>query len=285
MDVEELGPFLRRRREAVSPADVGLPPGGRRRTPGLRRAEVATLAGISVDYLVRLEQGRDRRPSADVLAALANVLQLDEDDRHYLRLFAALSTGRALCPNTPVPAAVVRPNVERVLDRLEPDPALVLNRLADVLAWNRAFERVGRPMGVLDGERPNVARFTFTDPRARSVFPDWDAVADDQVANLRDETWRDDPYAGDLLDQLAATGEAFSARWQADAVGRRSTGLQRWVHPDVGELRLTFETMRLADEGQRLVVLLPADDASAGALDHLAGRVPGGLRAVTRPAS
>ena len=284
MDIGDLGPFLRSRREAVSPADVGLPIGQRRRTPGLRRAELATLAGVSVDYLVRLEQGRDRRPSAQVLAALADALRLGEEDRHFLRRFAAVTSGRELCPTVPLPASTIRPNVQRLLDRFEPSPAFVLNRLADVLAWNTAYERVSRPLGILDGQRPNLAWFTFIDPRAQSAFIDWNVIADDQVANLRAETWNEDPYATLLLEELQQSGGEFIERWAAQTAARKATGVQRIMHPEVGELRIAFETMHLADEGQRLVAYLPADDATALAFDRLAGRYPGALRSVARSA-
>jgi transcriptional regulator with XRE-family HTH domain len=285
MDLIELGPFLRSRREAVSPADVGLPVGARRRTPGLRRAELATLAGISVDYLVRLEQGRDRRPSAQVLAALADALRLDENDRDFLRRFSVVATGRELCPNVPVPATSVRPTVQRLLDQLEPSPAYVANRLSDVLAWNGAFERLARPLGILDGARPNIARFVFTDPRATWAFPGWGAVADDYVAALKSDTWTEDPYAEPLLDELRSAGSAFTDRWEAALAPRMGTGTHPVKHPDVGELRITFESMRLADDGQRMLVFLPADDATARALDQLSGRYPGALRSVAQPAS
>jgi hypothetical protein len=285
VEIAELGPFLRSRREAVSPADVGLPVGARRRTPGLRRAELATIAGISVDYLVRLEQGRDRRPSAQVLAALADALRLSESDRDFLRHFSIIATGRELCPNVPVPATAVRPTIERMLVRLEPSPALVLNRLSDALAWNTSFDRLARPIGMLDGVRPNVARFAFADPRARTTFPDWHAVADDYLAALKAETWIEDPYAEPLLHDLRATGAEFTDRWNATHAPRVATGTHRVVHPEVGDLRITFETMRLADEGQRLVVYLPADEATSAAFDQLAGRFPGALRPVAQSAS
>jgi transcriptional regulator with XRE-family HTH domain len=286
VDVAELGPFLRSRREAVLPADVGLPTGTRRRTPGLRRAELATLAGISVDYLVRLEQGRDRHPSAQVLAALADALGLGESDRDFLRRFSIVTNGRELCPNVPVPATTVRPNIQRTLDRLAPSPAYVLNRLSDVLAWNAAFDRFARPLGMLDADRPNLARFTFTDRGASTAFPDWGAVADEQVATLRAETWTEDPFAAALLDELTAAGRDFTDRWTAQPTVRKPSSPMLVAHPEVGELRVAFETMRLSDEdGQRLVVYLPADDATERALDQLAGRFPGALRSVEQAAS
>lgn len=281
-DITELGAYLRSRREATSPTDVGLPVGPRRRTPGLRRAELATLAGISVDYLIRLEQGRDRNPSAQVLAALADALRLGEDERDLLRVFSVHAGGGELCPATVPPARAVRPTVQALLDRLEPAPAFVLNRLTDLLAWTEAYARIAGPLGVLDADRPNLMRFTFADPRARAVYPDWDAVADEQVGNLRSGLRCDDDDGDRLVAQLTEVGgAAFLDRWAARPVARKRTGVKRMVHPEVGELRLSFETLQLPDaDDQRLVVYLPADEATAAGLDRLAGRRPGALRAV-----
>jgi transcriptional regulator with XRE-family HTH domain len=167
----ELGAFLRSRREAVTPAEVGLPGGARRRTPGLRRAELATLAGVSVDYLIRIEQGRDTHPSPQVLAALADALRLGEDDRNHLRQLSIISSGSELCPHARAAARAVRPTVHAVLEQLEPAPALVVNHLTDVLAWTAGYERLARPLGILDGDEPNLLWFTFTDERARAAYP------------------------------------------------------------------------------------------------------------------
>ncbi|HET9609851.1 MAG TPA: helix-turn-helix transcriptional regulator, partial [Acidimicrobiales bacterium] len=275
----ELGQFLRSRREATSPASVGLPVGPRRRTPGLRRAELATLAGISVDYLVRLEQGRDRRPSAQVLMALADALRLGRDDRDHLRLLGTISLGPELCPALSATARSVRPTVQTMLDMLEPAPAFVLNRLSDLLAWTGGYERLAGPIGILDGDRPNLVRFTFADRRARVAYPDWDAVADEQVANVQ-HAYRpsDDEWAALLADLEGGSGPAFTDRWDARLVARKRTGVKRIVHPEVGEVRVAFETLQLPDpDDQRLVVYLPGDIESARALDALAGRHPGNL--------
>jgi transcriptional regulator with XRE-family HTH domain len=284
----DLGRFLRNRREAVSPATVGLPIGTRRRTPGLRRAELATLAGISVDYLVRLEQGRDRRPSAQVLAALADALRLDEEDRGHLRLLAAVSSGPELCPSGRPLARQVRPGVLAMLDAMEPSAAFVVNRLADVLAWNQAFERIAGPLGMLDGEEPNLARFTFADPRAASTFVDWNTAADEQAAVLRAGGSCADPVLDGLVAELsAAAGAGFDTRWGDGyaALPKRSSATHL-VHPDVGPLRLTTEMLLLADsDEQHLVVWMAADDATSTALDQLNGRYPGALHAVTEAAS
>jgi transcriptional regulator with XRE-family HTH domain len=283
MSDNELGAYLRTRREAVAPADVGLPGGTRRRTPGLRRAELATLAGISVEYLVRLEQGRDRHPSAQVLAALADALRLSGDERHHLRLLAkaAGGDGHLLCPAGEAPARSVRPTVRALLDRLEPAPAFVINRLSDVLASTAGFASLAGPLGLLDAEPPSLVRFVFTDARARAAYPDWDRVADELAANLRLESSHGDRHAAELVEELTITaGAPFTDRLAAPPIVPRRTGVERLVHPDVGELRLAYETLELPDD-QRLVVYLPADQATSATLDRLAGRQPGALRAVT----
>ena len=281
MSDNELGVFLRARREAVTPADVGLPTGPRRRTPGLRRAELATLAGVSVDYLARLEQGRDRHPSAQVLAALADALCLSADERHHLRLILAKSKGSDLCPGVEPPVRSVRPTVQAVLDRLEPTPALVVNRLSEVLAHTTGYEQLAGPVGLLDVQPPNLARFVFTDTRARATYPDWDRVADELVASLAMESHRADPHIVHLAEELTIiAGAAFTDRWLAPPTVLRRTGTQRWAHPGVGELRLAYETLELPDD-QRMLVYIPADDAASDALDQLTRRQPGTLRAVT----
>jgi len=281
-DATELGGYLRSRREAVSPAQVGLPVGLRRRTPGLRRAELATLAGISVDYLIRLEQGRDRNPSAQVLAALADALELGEDERDLLRRFSMHGQGTELCPRMAPPARTVRPTVQALLDRLEPAPAFVINRLTDLLAWTDGYTRVAGPVGLLDRSQPNLIRFTFEDPRARVAYPAWDDIAEEQVGNLRAALWPDDPEGDELVAALVtAGGDDFARRWAARPVARTRTGVKRLVHPEAGELRIAFETLQLPDVvEQRLVVYLPADERTAQALDRLSGLHPGGLRAV-----
>ncbi|MGQ0572643.1 MAG: helix-turn-helix transcriptional regulator [Pseudonocardia sp.] len=280
----ELGAFLRSRREAVRPADVGLPDGPRRRTPGLRRSELATLAGVSVDYLIRLEQGRDTRPSVQVLAALAEALRLTDADVDYLHQLAVVSGGTELmCPHSrPLPARAVRPTLRAVLDQLDPAPAYVLNHLTDLLAWNDGYDRLARPLGVLDTEHPNLLWFTLADERARTTYPDWDDVADDQVAYLY-QLRRGDPEADTFATRLARTiGPAFTERWQRRPLQARRTGVTAIAHPQVGTLRLTLETLEPPDRDyQRLVIHLPADAATAAGLDRLAGRRPGALRSVS----
>lgn len=284
MDSTELGTFIRSRREALSPAAVGLPTGPRRRTPGLRRAELATLAGISVEYLTRIEQGRDRNPSWQVLTALAQALRLSDEDRVVLGLAAKAAGGQPPCRwNTPEqPSRSLRPTVAALLDRFEPGPAVVLNRLGEIVAHTAGYTRLAGPVGILDTQPPNLVRFTFADARARTAYPEWDQVADDMVAHLKFSAGRSDPYAAALIEELRRTvGEPFTTRMDGPLAYPRGTGVQRLVHPEVGELRLALESLALSEtDDQRLVVYLAADEASAAALDRLAGRRPGALRAV-----
>lgn len=239
------------------------------------------LADISVDYLVRLEQGRDRNPSPSVMASLAAALRLDHDDRVHLRRLVLCGEASDLYPDHLPPAAAVRPSVRTILDRLEPTPALVLNNLADVLAWTAGYIPIGEGVGILDDPAPNLLRYTFLDPRARRTYPEWDHVADEQVANLRALMRPGIAEDDALVDQLAEAGEPFVRRWAAHQVGAKRTGVKRLVHPEIGELRLIFETLTLPDaDEQRLVVYLPADTATSDALDLLSGRRPGALHAV-----
>ncbi|WP_432116714.1 helix-turn-helix domain-containing protein [Streptomyces sp. bgisy032] len=283
MSDNELGTFLRTWREAVTPAEVGLPTGPRRRTPGLRRAELATLAGISVEYLTRLEQGRDRNPSAQVLGALADALHLSLADRLLLRRLTKEADGGdpLVCAAAPPLSRRARPTLRAVLDHLEPAPALVVNWIGDVLAHTAGYERLAGPLGQLDGERPNLLRYLFTDERARRFHRDWSHLADDLVARLRHDVPLRDPYVAELADELTVTaGAEFTDRFADLATAPRRTGSQHIEHPEAGPLRLLQETLALPGEGQSLVVHLPADEATAAALDRLNGRRPGALRAV-----
>ncbi|MFC7108299.1 helix-turn-helix domain-containing protein [Nonomuraea rubra] len=199
------------------------------------------MAGLSVEYLTRLEQGRDRNPSVQVLVSLADALRLTPDERIHLRHLAKVTSGGlALCPAaTQAPARTVRPAVRALLDRLEPAPAALFNRLGEVIDHTTGFERLFGPIGLLDGDPPNLTRYVFTDVRARIAFPDWDKVADEQAAALKYETGADDSWAGELVDLLAfAAGEAFTGRLAASSGPPRQAPVQRVAHPRAGELRL-----------------------------------------------
>ncbi|HWJ62169.1 MAG TPA: helix-turn-helix domain-containing protein [Acidimicrobiales bacterium] len=269
-DLPPLAQFLRSRREHLSPADAGVKATGRRRTPGLRREEVATLAGVSIDYLIRLEQGRDTNPSPDVLAALADALQLDRDERFHLMGLAARSASPHLeqfCPAAPALDAEVPATVRALLDQLTA-PAFVIGPLGDVLASNGAYRTIAGPLGLLDV--PNLVRHVFLHPDAPTVYDDWDGTADAQVARLRAAHRRlaDDPAVVALLAELLAV-PAFAERWDAHPVAQKEHGPKVLHHPGAGELRLSYEALGLARDDQQLIAWLPADDATAAALDHL----------------
>jgi len=275
----ELGSFLRARREAVQPEDVGLPRGERRRTPGLRRSELSTLAGISVEYLTRLEQGRDRHPSSQVVAAIANALRLGSGDRLHLHQLVALSQGTELvcsegCPDE----SAAPPGLLSVLDRLEPTPAVLVGRRAQLVAWTDAFDRLMRPLGMIDGDRPDLLHYAFTDRRARVAVVDWGMLADALV------TWlhlHSGPETQQVIAELSiSVGKEFTARWEKRPTGSPDLGLRAVRHPEVGLVR-TAPQVLLASDGLALVVLLPADEASQASLDRLNGLRPGGLRQVS----
>lgn len=279
----ELGLFIRIRREAVTPAQVGLPAGARRRTPGLRRSELATLAGVSVEYITRLEQGRDRHPSSAVLSALANVMNLTPSERvHLHRLSKAQSPGFT-CMGSLQPNRVVRSPVTAILRQLEPAPAAVINRVSEILACTDGYRRLMGPTGLLDDGLPaNFARYVFTDSRARTTHPDWDHTADKTVAALKHGPFRSDPAVAALIDELTLlAGEEFTNRLARIPGLPDTNGVDRFNHPEAGPLRLSHETLELsAEDDQRLIIQLPADEATATALDRLVGRQPGSLRAV-----
>ncbi|WP_037668596.1 helix-turn-helix domain-containing protein [Streptomyces griseus] len=283
MSDNELGTFLRARREAVTPAEAGLPAGPRRRTPGLRRSELATLAGISVEYLTRLEQGRDRNPSPQVLGALADALRLRVPERLLLRRLAKEhGADKMLCAAVVPPILTVRATVRALLDRLEPTPAALLNWIGDIVAYTSGYERLARPLGLLDGHPPNVVRYLFTDERARAVYPGWERLADEQIAHLRHEAPLHAPSVVALVDEMTVTaGAPFTERLGAVPAMPLRNGTEVVEHPEVGRLRLSYETLALPDDGQRLTAYLPADEPTATALDRLSGRTPGSLRAVS----
>lgn len=171
--------YLRRRRTELLPSDVGLPSGGRRRTPGLRREEVAVRAGVSADYLARLEQGRDTNPSAAVVEALADALLLDDKERAVFGWLALTSSHAGRCPESPPAPDRVPETIETILAALEPNPAFVLGRRLDVLGWNNAWADFVTPLGMLDDPAEvNLAHYTYTHPMARRVLRNWAETAE-----------------------------------------------------------------------------------------------------------
>jgi transcriptional regulator with XRE-family HTH domain len=264
----ELSQFLSSRRAAVTPEHAGLPTYGRRQVPGLRREEVASLAGVSVEYYKRLERGNATGASDDVLDALADALQLDDAERtHLADLARAAGPGHRSRrrPGTPE----VRPAVARILEGMTGTPALLHTGRLDVLAANPLAEALFAPLFAHPGRPVNFARFAFLDDRARDFWIDWERAADDAVAMLH-TTAGADPYdkaLTDLVGELCTRSVPFRTRWAAHDVRLHRTGRKHIHHPVVGELHLSFEVMALhADPGLDLVAFSaepgsPDDDA------------------------
>ncbi|GFJ95495.1 helix-turn-helix transcriptional regulator [Phytohabitans rumicis] len=222
---------------------------------GLRRAEVAQLAGVSVEYYSRLERGNLTGVSDSVLDALARALRLDEAERAHLYDLARAAGPAARKRRRPPPQGV-RANVQRLLDAMTEAPAVVMNGRTDALAANQLGRALFVPVYAGPSRPPNFARFTFLDSRARDFWGDWDRIADDTVEMLRAQAGRD-PYdraLTDLIGELSTRSEEFRTRWAAHDVRLHRTGIKHFRHPVIGELHLTFEVMDLAtDEGLSLV--------------------------------
>jgi transcriptional regulator with XRE-family HTH domain len=250
-----LGEYLRARRELVDPADAGLRVMGVRRTPGLRREEVATLAGISADYYLRLEQGRDRNPSQHVLQALARVFGLDAAATQYL---LSLSAARPAPPRRPR-REVVPAGIRQLLDALEL-PAFAENRMFDVLAANRLATALS------PGIRPgtNRLRSVFLDPGERDLHPDWEQATGGLVASFRASigTDADDPRIAQLVGELSLASERFRQLWARHDVKPLAGAQARMRHPQVGMLELRREKLSIGDSGGQLLVIYHAEPGS-----------------------
>ncbi|MFD4544950.1 helix-turn-helix transcriptional regulator [Streptomyces sp. NPDC058466] len=265
----ELGRYLRARRDRVTPTEVGLTAGtGLRRTPGLRREELATLAGISIDYYTRLERGRETRPGPAVVDALARALLLEEDEHEHLRDLAAraalpqaLGSARAggtpLAPEPPtVPGRTVRPGVKLLLERLRPYPAHVVSRTDDLLACNPGGLRLLAGLEDWPATQRNIARHVFLHPAARELFHDWQHQIRGCVARLRAlaGTDPDAPGLTRLAGELLLKSPEFARLWERyDALGS-THGRKTFHHPEVGDLTLGYQAMELeGTPGHRLI--------------------------------
>lgn len=280
---EEVREFLISRRAKLSPEQAGIPSYGElRRVPGLRREEVAQLAGVSTDYYTRLERGSVRGVSDSVLEAVAAALQLDEAERAHLMDLAR--TANAPARRTPRRPAQqrVRPGVLRLLDGMTGVVAMVQNGRSDVLAANllgralyaEVFKFAGPSGPDTPGRLPNQARYLFLDPRAGDFYPDWRAIAATTVAMLRSEAGRNphDRALNELVGELTTSSGLFAALWAGHDVRIHTTGTKRFHHPVAGELSLQFETLDLpGDEGQTLFTFTAEPgSASENALAFLA---------------
>ncbi|WP_433455438.1 helix-turn-helix transcriptional regulator [Streptomyces sp. CA-142005] len=264
----ELGDFLRSRRARLRPEDAGAAfGGGARRVPGLRREEVAHLAGVSTDYYARLEQGRHPHVSETVLEAVARALRLDDTERGYL-----FELARTKPPGTdrhrPAGVPRVRPAIHQMLDVLnDVSPALVLNHRSDVLAVNHLAKALITDFDALPHRDRNFARFVLLHPSARDLFQDWDQIAEAFVASLRLAAGRhpDDRVLNELVGELSIKVPEFSTWWAGHRVDQCAHGTQRLVHPVVGELTLTYETLALPADPDQSIVLYTTEPSSASA--------------------
>jgi transcriptional regulator with XRE-family HTH domain len=264
--MDDLAGFLRTRRSRVDPAASGIPVDRRRRVAGLRREEVAHLSGVSVDYYVRLEQGRATQPSEQVLDALARVLGLDETEHEHLHRLAHQPRRR-----TKTPSGRVRPELLRVLDLVTDAPAFILDHRLNVLAGNRlAGLLYGRPVPGL-----NVARHIFLEEKERGLYADWEKCTLDVVGHLRLAAgqYPDDPRLASLIGELSMGSERFRRLWARADVRARAHGRKAYHHPLVGLLELHQENFALPDaSGVEMIVLsAPPGSAAEDGLRLLAG--------------
>ncbi|MFF3854419.1 helix-turn-helix transcriptional regulator [Micromonospora sp. NPDC002575] len=268
MQRKQLADFLRRRREAIRPTEAGIADGPRRRTAGLRREEVAMLAGMSVDYVVRLEQGRSSQPSTQLLAALARALRLTDDERSHLFHLA----GHQPPPADGI-ARLARAGLVRLLDLVGDTPAMVLSDLGEILAQNRMSILLAGDHTGLTGDRRYVAYRYFTDPAVRDLHgpEEWQRHARQQVADLRAVAGRraGDPAVTGLIERLRAASDDFRRLWAEHEVAVRRADRKTFLHPRVGRVTMDCETLVTPDLGQQLLVLTPADAEAREKLELL----------------
>ncbi|MFD4570811.1 helix-turn-helix domain-containing protein [Streptomyces sp. NPDC058417] len=260
----ELRDFLRSRRAKITPREAGLTPfPGARRVPGLRREEVAQLAGVSVDYYVRLERGTRANVSESVLDALARALRLSDLERAHLFRLARPTRGRA----RPLPPQRVRPGLRLLLDSLTDVPALVLGRRMDVLAANHLGRALYTDFEALPARDRNMARLIFLDDHFRSLYPDWEGSARGIVSSLREYAGRHphDPALAELVGELSVRDPDFRGWWADHDVFRRTHGTKRYHHPLVGELVLGYEAFTPADDPEQTLGISTVEPGSPSA--------------------
>ncbi|MFE1441069.1 helix-turn-helix domain-containing protein [Streptomyces sp. NPDC058739] len=261
----ELSEFLRTRRARLKPQDVGLPEFGRhRRVPGLRREELAQLAGVSVAYYTRLEQGNGRNVSAEVLDAIARALRLTDAEHAHLTHLAKPKQHKKK------PAArtqQVRPSLKQLLDTMDAVPAYVVGRRSDILAWNRMAAAVFGDWAELPAAERNWARLAFLRPDYRELFAGWEQKAIDIVCLLRMEAgcYPDDSRLSALVGELSVKSEDFRRLWATHDVKEKTHGVKELRHPLVGELSLRYESFRIADDSEQSLVAYHADPGTPSA--------------------
>lgn len=259
-----LGVFLKTRRDRLSPRQVGLTPGvGLRRTPGLRREEIATLAGISSDYYIRLERGKERHPSRAVIESLARALQLDDDERVHLRELAEQSEKVDLADNV-ASASDVPVGVLRMLEQLRPLPVLITNRIGDFKAWSPSGLRLLAGLSDWPETERNAVRYGFLHPAARMLYVDWENQVTGLVSGLR-RLASTEPHAGDvatLAVEMRRESADFRRLWDRYDIDHYVTGAQTLNHPDAGEITVDYQVLRIEGEGGLTMMAYHAEKGS-----------------------
>ncbi|MEV6954185.1 helix-turn-helix transcriptional regulator [Streptomyces sp. NPDC051183] len=261
MPDNQLGEFLRARRAGLRPQDIGMPGGhGVRRVSGLRREEVAVLAGVNADYYTRLEQGRERHPSAQVLDALGRALRLGPDACAHLHRLAGTTPAAVLTPTAP---DQVGPALRQLLDGYPGAPAFVINRALDVLAANTLAEALYSPFDPAD----NLARMVFLDPAGRRFHTRWADTAQAVVSHLREAAGLDpdNPRLRSLVRELADQSAEFTRLWHTHAVRGKTSDVKHLLHPDVGPLTLTYQAFDVREAPGQQLVVYQAEPAGPGA--------------------
>ncbi|MDG5803349.1 helix-turn-helix transcriptional regulator [Streptomyces ossamyceticus] len=261
----ELSEFLRTRRARLKPEDVGLPEFGRhRRVPGLRREELAQLAGVSVAYYTRLEQGNGRNVSAEVLDAIARALRLSDAEHNHLTHLAKPKAHKKKPSARP---QQVRGALRQLIDSLDGVPAYITGRRSDILVWNRMAAAVFGDWSELPAQERNWARMVFLRPEYRDLYIDWDQKAADVVSYLRMDAGchPDDPRLSALVGELSVKSEEFRRLWATHDVKEKSHGVKRMRHPLVGDLTLSFESFPLPDDHEQTLITYHAEPGSPSA--------------------
>jgi transcriptional regulator with XRE-family HTH domain len=261
---QEIREFLTSRRARITPQQAGLPTYGSRRVPGLRREEVAVLAGVSIQYYTRLERGDMSGASESVVEALARALQLDDAERAHLRDLARAAHPTPAPPRRRQTKQRVRPEIQWTLDAITGAAAFVGNARLDILAANQLGRALYSELYAAAARPVNTARFVFLDPRAEASYGDWDRIATETVAILRSAAGRD-PYNRDLSDlvgELATQSEPFRTRWAAHDVRFHNTGVKRFNHPVVGELYLSYNRLDVAADPGLTIFTYAAEPGS-----------------------
>ncbi|MCX4831404.1 helix-turn-helix transcriptional regulator [Streptomyces sp. NBC_00006] len=264
---QEVSAFLKSRRARITPEQAGLPVYGQRRVPGLRRGEVAMLAGMSVEYYTRMERGNLAGASDSVLDALAQALRLDDTERDHLYALARAAGSSPARGRRRSKKATVRPSVLRIVEGLHDQPAYVRNNRMDILAANPLARALHCELFATAAEPVNTCRFVFLDPRATRLYPDWERVAREGVGVLRVEVAKN-PYdreLSNLIGELSTRSDAFRTMWGAQDVHVFTEGTKRFLHPAVGEMELVHETLDLPGDDGLSITVYSADPGTPAA--------------------